>query len=67
MLYQNFEETFVTVSDVNSQRLMFSLSLRGDVLIKILKQSGFANQIFDAFIKNIFPDSLKIEDWQTNW
>lgn len=62
MLYQNFEETFVTVLDVNSQRLMFSLSLRGDVLIKILKQSGFAHQIFDAFIKNIFPDSLKIED-----
>lgn len=62
MLYQNFEETFVTVLDVNSQRLMFSLSLRGDVLIKILKQSDFTNQIFDAFIKNIFPDSLKIED-----
>lgn len=62
MLYQNFEETFVTVLDVNSQRLMFSLSLRGDALIKILKQSDFTNQIFDAFIKNIFPDSLKIED-----
>lgn len=62
MLYQNFEETVVTVLDVNSQRLMFSLSLRGDVLIKILKQSDFTNQIFDAFIKNIFPDSLKIED-----